>query len=314
MSGGYVCWQCLCHTAKRAIQPLTPFGGGLYCQQYQLRWQWQYTQYETTCLIARQQQLQDAGGGGGGNGGPLSSFRYSNDYRVTTNSEGSITGVRVNWSEIILNGEKSNDAEGVSSRLNELVKGTKFIRSQNLWNGAMMYGERHRDAYKSFLTEYRYDVMWQHNYNVYLDRKKSGAPLSKQGDRGSYTESLAQFENVNRAHVEGRMLEAGFVGALAAPLILIEAAPAIVFLSENAGTAFLYAHIRTEIFLNVAKGELVKGAVSGLLSISGGALAYSQTFFNVSSGAYYSQFSLTPAVYQYIARQILDIPREIRTK
>jgi len=195
----------------------------------------------------------DDGGGGG-----LVSFFYGDKFSFGTNKNGE-QGIRLNWSG------SYNDGNG--NTLNTVIKSTQFVRIQNLWNGAMQYGENHRDASREWFNgAQHYDVMWQHNYDNYMDRVRRGSPLSQAGDRVSYTEGLGQFGNVNRAHVEGRIFEAGFVAVMAAPLAIYAAAEAGVGAAISSAYSATASGI-SEISLMYTEAEIGVYGLIGNLSM-----------------------------------------------
>jgi RHS repeat-associated protein len=186
---------------------------------------------------------------GGGSGMNLASFQYSNDISYTSG------GISIIWSGSINDGV--NAGFGNMSTLNTFVLGTKFLSVQNLWDGAMQYGEANRDATRQWFNgEQSYDVMWQHNYDVYKERAKAGLPLQRAGDRASYTEKLASFSSYYTGDQQGKMMYGGMVAIMAAPFV-IEFVPVVIegYSLTNASIASLETD--TWFMLTSAKNALV---------------------------------------------------------
>jgi RHS repeat-associated protein len=166
--------------------------------------------------------FMDAGGTGSST---LSGFYYGDDFSVGTSKSGE-SGLYFSFNGFVRDAT-NNGFNNPSNTLNSFVLGTKFISLQNLWNGAMQYGENNRMAEEGWFSSQSYDVMDQHNYAAFKSRMYGGRPLQSGNDRKSYTESLASFKARYAREVDGRNFEMGFVGVMAGSGLVALAAPIV---------------------------------------------------------------------------------------
>jgi RHS repeat-associated protein len=228
-----------------------------------------------------------------GGHGQMTSFANGNNFSLSNDG----ASIRFNWMAMIYNGDSrsafSKSGEGGESKsLNTLVFGSTKMSVQSLWNHAMSWGEKHRDAtYQWYNGKEHYDVMWRHNYNVFKERRSGGKALSKSGDRGSYTESLAAMQAQYGRDVSARNFEMGFVGVLAAPFAVYALAEAgVVGLVSNGYTAvntyLTNAGIQSAIALNTAKNVAVDAIGGAIVQYGPSTMAFSGGLYSLLQKGY----------------------------
>ena len=166
------------------------------------------------------------GGGGDVTGyGSGNAFKYSKDG----------SSVIFSWY-----GEKSDGQRGefgTYSNLNTVVAGTSSMKIQRLWDYALSWGETHRNVSSKAMygAAEHYDVMDAHNYSAFRKRLSGNMPLSRSGDRKSYTENLERFKGRYAREQDARNFEMGFVGTFMAPVAIYGLAEAgvIGFISNG---------------------------------------------------------------------------------
>lgn len=134
------------------------------------------------------------------------------------------------WTAEILNGtsstwtQASGSTEGSESQtLNTVVIGQTTMKIKDYWGYAMAWGEANSEAsYSWYGGKQYYDVMWNHNYELFKSRKQRGVAVQSSGDRASYDRQLpglmAQYQREQSALHTERMMYAGIGAGIAAPL------------------------------------------------------------------------------------------------
>ena len=204
-------------------------------------------------------------GAGGAGGSTLSAWADGNINLSKSNAN----GITIGWTGLISNGH--------GGTLDEVVSGSIFISTQTLWTQALAYGEEHRDAtYEWYDGMHHYDVMDAHNYDAFKSRLKSGAALSRSGDRKSYTESLSNFKNRYQAEQDGRAFEAGFVAGILSPVVGLYAGLAAPALSAA------YTDLSIDLFTWATTSEEVS-VVTGMFKFGTMALTEMQLYKAVNT-------------------------------
>jgi RHS repeat-associated protein len=248
--------------------------------------------------------FMDAGGTGGGT---LSGFYYGDDFSVGTSKSGE-SGLYFSFNGFVRDAT-NNGFNNPSNTLNSFVLGTKFISLQNLWNGAMQYGENNRMAEEGWFSSQSYDVMDQHNYAAFKSRMYGGRPLQCGNDRKSYTESLASFKARYAREVDGRNFEMGFVGVMGAPLVAFGLAEAGIGAAIAEGTSTINSFlvdkgIDVAICINMTKntaidylgGFIVKYGPESMIFNASLFSALNSGFRNIDGNAIYSVLRIASSI------------------
>ena len=160
-----------------------------------------------------------------GAGGGTVEFASGNEFSI--NANGTVT---FSWTAEILNGtsstwtQASGSTEGSESQtLNTVVIGQTTMKIKDYWGYAMAWGEANSEAsYSWYGGKQYYNVMWNHNYELFKSRKQRGVAVQSSGDRASYDRQLpglmAQYQREQRALHTEHMMYAGFGAGIAAPL------------------------------------------------------------------------------------------------
>ena len=194
-------------------------------------------------------------GGGTSSFFQATNFGFANGMVTFNYSYEVFDGTAPVWNNTSKGGEG-----GVKTTMNTFVLGKGRVAPQHIWNNALAWGEKNRISYKQWLNQKQaYDVMWKHNNDVYMDRRNRGAPVSRAGDRASYTESLASMSGTYQAKMDGRARQIAALAILTGPMAM-EALPAISELYILGRDVSHTIQVYTQIGLTNARFTIYGGA------------------------------------------------------
>ena len=249
-----------------------------------------------------------------GAGGGTVEFASGNEFSI--NANGTVT---FSWTAEILNGtsstwtQASGSTEGSESQtLNTVVIGQTTMKIKDYRGYAMAWGEANPDAsYSWYGGKQYYDVMWNHNYELFKSRKQRGLAAQSSGDRASYDRQLpglmAQYQREQSALHTERMMYAGIGAGIAAPLAVSAALETGAVNGAYGSISAFLSEISFEggILVNMAKNGII-GAVANEVSL----YTTSPIVTSVANAGY--QYTITGGIFvgglYTIAGQFWDIP------